>query len=54
VLPRRAKKIAEIQAKVVDLTAEVIDCQVMVSGTLHKQIFFVGEDHHVHHVPERI
>jgi hypothetical protein len=54
VLPRRAKKIAEIQARVVDLTAEVIDSQVMVSGILHKQVFFVGEDHHVHHVPEDV
>jgi hypothetical protein len=54
VLPRKAKKIAEIQARVVDLCAEVIDCQVMVSGVLHKQIFFVGEDHHVHHVPEDV
>lgn len=53
-LPRRAKKIAEIQARIVDLTAEVIDGQVMVSGILHKQIFFVGEDHHVHHVPEDV
>ena len=54
VLPRRAKKIAEIQARIVDLCAEVIDCQVMVSGVLHKQVFFVGEDHHVHHVPEDV
>ncbi len=54
VLPRRAKKIAEIQARLVDLTAEVIDSQAMVSGILHKQIFFVGEDHHVHHVPEDV
>jgi len=54
VLPRRAKKIAEIQARIIDLCAEVLDCQVMVSGTLHKQVFFVGEDHHVHHVPEDV
>ncbi|HLN60494.1 MAG TPA: DUF3794 domain-containing protein [Symbiobacteriaceae bacterium] len=54
VLPSRARKIAEVQARVVDLTAEVIDCQVMVSGILHKQVFFVGEDHHVHHVPEDV
>lgn len=53
-LPRRAKKIAEIQARIVDLMAEVIDGQVCVSGILHKQIFFVGEDHHVHHVPEDV
>lgn len=53
-LPRRAKKIAEIQARVVDLTAEVVDGQVMVSGVLHKQIFFVGEDHKVHHLAEDV
>jgi hypothetical protein len=54
VLPRRAKKIAEIQSRIVDLEAEVVDGQVLVSGTLHKQIFFVGEDHHVHHVAEDV
>jgi hypothetical protein len=54
VLPRRAKKIAEIQARVVDLTAEVVDSQVLVSGILHKQVFFVGEDHHVHHQAEDV
>jgi hypothetical protein len=54
VLPRRAKKIAEIQARVVDLTAEVVDSQVLVSGILHKQVFFVGEDHHVHHQTEEV
>ena len=54
VLPRKAKKIAEIQARIVDLMAEVVDGQVMVSGVLHKQVFFVGEDHHVHHVPEDV
>lgn len=54
VLPRRAKKIAEIQARIVNLVGEVVDGQVMVSGTIHKQVFFVGEDHHVHHVPEDV
>jgi len=54
VLPRRAKKIAEIQARLVDLSAEVLDCQVLITGVLHKQIFFVGEDNHVHHVPEDV
>jgi hypothetical protein len=53
-LPRRARKIAEIQSRLVDLDAEVVDGQVLVSGTLHKQIFFVGEDHHVHHVAEDV
>lgn len=54
VLPRRAKRVAEIQARLIDLCAEVVDGQVMVSGILHKQIFFVGEDHHVHHVSEDV
>lgn len=54
VLPRRAKKIAEIQARIVDLAAEVVDGQVLVTGVLHKQVFFVGEDHKVHHVPEDV
>jgi hypothetical protein len=53
-LPRRAKKIAEIQAKITDLSADVVDGQVLVQGTLHKQIFFVGDDHHVHHVSEDV
>lgn len=54
VLPKRAKKIAEIQAKIVDLSADVVDGQVLVQGTLHKQIFFVADDHHVHHVAEDV
>jgi hypothetical protein len=54
VLPRRAKKIVEIQARLVDVAAEVVDGQVLVSGVLHKQIFFVGEDCLVHHVPEDV
>lgn len=54
VLPQRAKKIADIQARLVDLSAEVVDGQVMVQGTLHKQIFFVGDDDRVHHVAEDV
>jgi hypothetical protein len=54
VLPQRAKKIADIQARIVDLSAEVVDGQVMVQGTLHKQIFFVGDDDRVHHVAEDV
>lgn len=54
VLPRRAKKIVEIQARLVDVTGEVVDGQVLVSGVLHKQVFFVGEDCLVHHVPEDV
>jgi hypothetical protein len=54
VLPRRAKKIVEIQARLVDVTGEVVDGQVLVCGVLHKQIFFVGEDCLVHHCPEDV
>lgn len=48
-LNQRAKKIADIQVRIVDLKADVVDGQVMIQGTLHKQIFFVGEDDRIHH-----
>ncbi|BDG60882.1 DUF3794 domain-containing protein [Caldinitratiruptor microaerophilus] len=54
VLNKRAKKIADIQARLIDLSADVLDGQVMVQGTLHKQIFFVGEDDRVHHQAEDV
>lgn len=53
-LGQRAKKIADIHARLLDLSADVVDCQVMVQGILHKQIFFVGEDDRVHHQAEDI
>lgn len=37
-----------------DLSGDVIDSQVMVQGTLHKQIFYVGEDDRVHHQAEDV
>lgn len=53
-LNERAKKIADIQARLLDLSADVVDSQVMVQGILHKQIFFVGDDDRVHHQAEDV
>lgn len=53
-LNQRAKKIADIHARLLDLSADVVDCQVMVQGILHKQIFFVGDDDRVHHQAEDV
>ncbi len=53
-LGQRAKKIADIHARLLDLSADVVDCQVMVQGILHKQIFFVGDDDRVHHQAEDV
>lgn len=49
ILHQRARKIADIHARLVDLSADVVDGQVMVQGILHKQIFFVGEDDRIRH-----
>ncbi|MDD4519055.1 MAG: DUF3794 domain-containing protein, partial [Limnochordia bacterium] len=49
-----AIKIREIRAEIRDVTTEVIPNKVIVQGTLHKQIFFVGTDNLVHHQPEDI
>jgi hypothetical protein len=37
-----AKKIQDIMAVITDLEAEVIHGKVLIDGTVHKQIFFVG------------
>lgn len=54
VLNQRARKIADIHARLLDLSADVVESQVMVQGILHKQIFFVGEDDRVHHQAEDV
>jgi len=53
-LNRPAQKIQEIQARVEDVAVEVIPDKVIITGTLHKQIFFVGEDDIVRHMGEDI
>lgn len=49
-----AIKVRNINAKVVDITTDVIADKVVIQGVLHKQIFFVGEDNIVHHQAEDI
>ena len=49
-----AIKVRNINAKVCDLTTDVIADKVVIQGVLHKQIFFVGEDNIVHHQAEDI
>jgi ribosome biogenesis SPOUT family RNA methylase Rps3 len=49
-----AIKVRNINAKVVDITTDVIADKVVIQGVLHKQIFFVAEDNIVHHQAEDI
>jgi ribosome biogenesis SPOUT family RNA methylase Rps3 len=49
-----AIKVRNINAKVVNVTTDVIADKVVIQGVLHKQIFFVGEDNIVHHQAEDI
>jgi len=47
-----AVKVREIVARIVDLTSYVITDKVIVQGTLHKQIFFIGTDNIERHQAE--
>lgn len=53
-LPLAAVKVREIIAKLVDITTHVIPDKVIVQGTIHKQIFFIGVDNVEHHQAEDI
>ena len=53
-LPISTIKIREIVATIKDLTTEVICDKVIIQGTLHKQIFFIGSDNLEHHQAEDI
>jgi hypothetical protein len=53
-LPIPTIKIREIVASIRDLTTEVIENKVIIQGTLHKQIFFIGEDNLEHHQAEDV
>jgi hypothetical protein len=53
-LPLPTLKIREIVAKITDLTTEVIDDKVIIQGTVHKQIFFIGQDNLEHHQTEDV
>ncbi|MDK2878565.1 MAG: hypothetical protein PWR06_1281 [Thermoanaerobacteraceae bacterium] len=49
-----AVKIREIRATMENLRTDVIPGKVIIQGTLHKQIFYVGEDTVIHHQTELI
>lgn len=49
-----ARKVQDIEARVVDLRTEVLNNRVVVNGKIHKQIFFVGPDEVLHHLPEDV
>lgn len=49
-----ALKVREIIAKLQDFTTHVINDKVIVQGTIHKQIFFIGTDNIEHHQAEDI
>ena len=53
-LPLATVKIREIVASIQNLTTEVINDKVIIQGTLHKQIFFIGTDNLEHHQAEDI
>ena len=54
VLPLAAVKVKNVVAKVVNLVAEIISNKVIVQGTVHEQLFFVGTDGIVHHLADDI
>jgi len=51
-LAQEAIKIRQIDAEVTELSSEIIRDKVIIQGTIHKQIFFVGLDNIVHHQSE--
>jgi spore coat assembly protein SafA len=53
-LPVEAIKIFEILGEIVDLETEVREDQVVVRGTLHKQIFFVDQTNLLRHTREDV
>ncbi len=54
VLPLAAVKVRNVVAKVTNLAAEIIPDKVIVQGTIHEQLFFVGTDGIVHHLADDI
>ncbi len=53
-LDMTAIKIKEITTNIRDLVTDVIQDKVLIQGTLHKQIFYVGIDNIIHHQMENI
>ena len=53
-LPAAAVKIRNITGEIRDITAEIIPDKVIIQGTIHKQVFFVGTDGVIRHFAEDI
>ncbi len=53
-LDQPAIKVRNINASIREITTDVILDKVVIQGVLHKQLFYVGEDHVVHHQAEDI
>jgi hypothetical protein len=53
-LPLDALKIRRIETSIDNLTHHIINGNVLVEGTLRKQVYFVGLDNIVHHVEEEV
>lgn len=49
-----AIKVRDINATIIDLETDVITDKVIIQGTIHKQIFYVGADNIIHHQTEEI
>ena len=49
-----AIKVRDINAEIRDIQTDVIDDKVIIQGTIHKQIFYVGTDDIIHHQSEDI
>ena len=53
-LPIQAIKVFDIMGEIVDLKAEALEEQIVIRGTLHKQIFFVDPGNLVRHTREDV
>ncbi|NLX89996.1 MAG: DUF3794 domain-containing protein [Firmicutes bacterium] len=53
-LPIQAIKIFDIMGKIVDVKTEALEDQIVIRGTLHKQIFFVDPGNLVRHTREDV
>ncbi|HCT36990.1 MAG TPA: hypothetical protein DF292_08180, partial [Firmicutes bacterium] len=49
-----AVKIRDIQARVLDITAQIIPNKIVIQGVVHKQIFFVDANNRVMHQAENV
>ncbi len=49
-----AIKVRDINATIRDIQTDVIEDKVIIQGTIHKQIFYVGTDDIIHHQSEDI